>query len=85
MFKMPNLTILTITAFKKKWRDSKKENKIKLAKYIKSSNDIDVNPDSIFDVQVKRIHEYKRQVLFAFYLISQYLRIKKDPGGDFYP
>jgi starch phosphorylase len=46
---------------------------------------IDVDPESIFDVQVKRIHEYKRQVLFVFYIISQYLKIKNNPGYDFYP
>ncbi|MFQ5952981.1 MAG: glycogen/starch/alpha-glucan family phosphorylase, partial [Candidatus Omnitrophota bacterium] len=73
------------TSFKKKWRDVKKENKLLLARYIKEKNGIDVDPGSIFDIQVKRIHEYKRQVLFAFYLVSQYLRIKNNPGGDFFP
>ena len=47
--------------------------------------DITVNPDSLFDVQVKRVHEYKRQVLFALFLASQYIRIKNAPGEDFFP
>jgi starch phosphorylase len=73
------------TSFKKKWRDIKTENKIRLAKYIKENNIITVDPSSIFDVQVKRMHEYKRQVLFAFYLIAQYLRLKNGFKGDFHP
>jgi starch phosphorylase len=76
---------VTDTLFKKKWRDAKKENKIRLAGYIKEKNGILVDPDSIFDSQIKRIHEYKRQTLFAFYLISQYLRIKNEPQKDFHP
>ncbi|MGB3082631.1 MAG: glycogen/starch/alpha-glucan phosphorylase [Candidatus Omnitrophota bacterium] len=77
--------LVSDTLFKKKWRDTKKENKIRLAGYIKDKNGILVDPDSIFDSQVKRIHEYKRQALFAFYLISQYLRIKNEPQNDFHP
>ncbi|MGB2631058.1 MAG: glycogen/starch/alpha-glucan phosphorylase [Candidatus Omnitrophota bacterium] len=77
--------LVSDTAFKKKWRDVKKENKISLAKYIEEKNGVIVDPKSIFDVQVKRIHEYKRQILFAFYLISQYLKIKNAPNADHYP
>jgi len=66
--------------FRDKWRKAKKSNKTHLAEYIKSRTGIIVSPDSIFDVQVKRMHEYKRQVLFALYLIAQYLEIKKGPG-----
>ena len=71
--------------FRDKWKKIKRDNKEKLAKYIKDTTDIDVDLDSVFDVQVKRVHEYKRQVLFAFYLIAQYLRIKNQPGEDFVP
>ena len=51
----------------------------------KSSMNIKLDPESIFDVQVKRIHEYKRQILFAFYIISQYLRLKNNPKEFIYP
>ncbi len=72
-------------SFRKKWEKAKKENKAALADYIYKNNNIKVNTDSIFDVQVKRIHEYKRQLLFAFYIIAQYLRIKNNPNHDFVP
>jgi len=72
-------------SFCEKWRSVKRENKVLLAGYIKNRTGITVNPDSMFDVQVKRIHEYKRQVLFALYLISQYIRIKNDPRSDIVP
>ena len=52
---------------------------------INSSMNLSVDPQSIFDVQVKRIHEYKRQMLFAFYIISQYLQIKNNPKAFIYP
>ncbi len=71
--------------FRKKWGEIKKENKTRLADYIAKQNGIVVDPDSMFDVQVKRMHEYKRQILFAFYLISQYLDIKNNPKKDFVP
>ena len=66
-------------SFREKWQKIKKNNKIHLAGYIEKTNGIVIDPDSIFDVQVKRIHEYKRQLLFAFYIISQYLKLKKSP------
>lgn len=65
-------------SFQKKWRAIKNENKKTLADYIYKHTGIAVNPDSLFDVQIKRIHEYKRQLLFAFYIISQYIKIKKN-------
>ncbi|MEA3488779.1 MAG: glycogen/starch/alpha-glucan phosphorylase [Candidatus Omnitrophota bacterium] len=72
-------------AFMEKWRAVKKENKLRLAKFVQEKTMTAIDPDSIFDVQIKRIHEYKRQVLFAFYLIAQYIRIKNSPDKDFVP
>ena len=63
----------------------KRENKIKLAEYIKKANGISVDPDSIFDVQVKRLHEYKRQLLNALHILDLYNRIKANPNLDIVP
>lgn len=71
--------------FRDKWRDIKNANKMRLTEYIKDKKGIIVNPESIFDVQIKRIHEYKRQILFAFYVISQYLTIKNNPEKEIVP
>ena len=72
-------------SFQEKWRNVKRENKVRLAKFIKEDQDIIVDPDSIFDVHVKRIHEYKRQLLFAFFLIAQYLKIKNGQKRNITP
>ncbi len=58
----------------------KKENKERLASYIKASNDIIVDPNSIFDVQVKRLHEYKRQLLNLMHIMHLYLQIRENPN-----
>ena len=63
----------------------KKANKIKMAEYIKANNGIIVDPDSIFDVQVKRLHEYKRQHLNAIHILSTYLWLKANPNAEFTP
>ena len=63
----------------------KRANKERLAAAIKKQYDITVNPDSIFDMQVKRLHEYKRQHLNALHIISDYLDIKNNPNKDFTP
>ncbi|MDA3899459.1 MAG: glycogen/starch/alpha-glucan phosphorylase [Spirochaetes bacterium] len=63
----------------------KKENKKQFASYIKEHNGIDVDPDSLFDCQVKRIHEYKRQLLALLYVVTLYHRIKDDPKRDIVP
>lgn len=57
----------------------KRENKLRLAKYIKDNMEIDVDPDSVFDVQVKRIHAYKRQLLNGFKILDLYNRLKENP------
>ncbi len=63
----------------------KYQNKVNLAKYIKAHNDIDVDPNSIFDVQVKRIHAYKRQLLFMFKILNTYNGIKNGILRDVHP
>ena len=72
-------------SFRKAWQQAKRQNKEILAEYILKTTGIKVSADSMFDVQVKRMHEYKRQLLFALFIISQYLRIKKDPQAKFVP
>lgn len=63
----------------------KRANKEDLAKYILAQNNVVVDPDSIFDVQVKRLHEYKRQLLNALNILDLYLRIKENPNLDVQP
>ena len=63
----------------------KYQNKVRLAKYIKENSGIDVDPNSIFDVQVKRLHEYKRQLLNILHVMYLYNQIKEHPEMDFYP
>ncbi len=63
----------------------KYRNKIRLAKYIKEHNGIEVDPRSIFDVQVKRLHEYKRQLLNILHIMYLYNELKEHPEMDFYP
>ena len=63
----------------------KYQNKVRLAEYIKEHNGIEVNPRSIFDVQVKRLHEYKRQLLNILHVMHLYNQLKDNPGMDFYP
>ena len=62
--------------FRKEFRDIKRSNKVRLAEHIKESTGITVSPDALFDVQVKRIHEYKRQQLNIFGVIHRYLQLK---------
>ena len=63
----------------------KYQNKVRLAKYILEHNGVEVDPRSIFDVQVKRLHEYKRQLLNILHVIYLYDQIKLHPEMDFYP
>ena len=65
--------------------DIKYKNKLRLAKYIKDHNGIEVDPDSIFDVQVKRLHEYKRQLLNILHVMYLYNDLKDHPEKEFYP
>ena len=72
-------------AFRESWRSIKRANKEDLAKLIKRRTDITVNPDSMFDVLVKRIHEYKRQHLSVLHIIALYHRIKSQRDLDIVP
>merc|ERR1712029_567921 len=63
----------------------KQNNKNKLAEYLKEVTGVDVNPCSLFDIQVKRIHEYKRQLLNILHVVTMYTRIKRDPSASFTP
>lgn len=63
--------------FQKEWAAIKHENKVRLAELIKETNGVTVNPDALFDIQVKRIHEYKRQQLNILGVIHRYLKLKE--------
>ena len=72
-------------AFRKKWNKVQRQNKIRLAEYIHRKLKTEVNTDSLFDVQVKRLHEYKRQLLNALHAITLYNRIKANPDAEVVP
>ena len=86
---LPHLEKLAIYADDEKARQEfmniKYRNKVRLAKYIKEHNGIDVDPRSIFDVQVKRLHEYKRQLLNILHVMYLYNELKEHPDMEFYP
>ena len=86
---LPQISKLKVYADDKKalqeFMNIKYQNKQRLAKYIKEHNGIDVDPRSIFDVQVKRLHEYKRQLLNILHVMYLYNQIKDHPEMPFYP
>lgn len=69
----------------KEFMQIKYQNKVRLAAYIKEHNGIEVDPRSIYDIQVKRLHEYKRQLLNILHVMHLYNQLKKNPEMDFYP
>ena len=70
---------------RKVFMNIKHQNKVRLARYIKKYNNIDVDPNSIFDVQVKRLHEYKRQLLNILHVMYLYNKVKENPNIDMVP
>ena len=86
---LPHLRKLLIYADDEKCQQEfmniKYQNKLRLARYIREHNGIEVDPRSVFDVQVKRLHEYKRQLLNILNIIYQYNQLKDNPGMDFTP
>ena len=87
--KLSNLKKLKVYATDEKYQQEfmniKYQNKIRLANYIKEHNGVDVDPRSIFDVQVRRLHEYKRQLLNILHVMYQYNELKTNPSYDMYP
>ena len=73
------------TKAQQEFMNIKYQNKLRLAKYVKDHNGIDLDPRSIFDVQVKRLHEYKRQLMNILHVMYLYNQIKDHPEMDFYP
>jgi starch phosphorylase len=69
-------------SFRRRFREVKRANKERLAEIVKRENGLTVDVDSIFDVQVKRLHEYKRQHLAVLHVVDRYLRMKADPSYD---
>lgn len=63
----------------------KKQKKRQLAAYIREHEGIEIDPDSIFDIQIKRLHEYKRQLLLGFYILDLYFSLKEDPELEIHP
>lgn len=86
---LPHIKELAIYAedvkCQKEFMNIKYQNKVRLAQYIKEHNGIEINPRSIFDVQVKRLHEYKRQLLNILHIMHLYNLIKRNPDMEFYP
>lgn len=72
-------------AFQQQIAKVKQENKVKLAALLEKEYGVKINPSSMFDIQVKRIHEYKRQLLNCLHIITLYNRIKRDPTANFTP
>lgn len=72
-------------AFQEEYMAVKKENKERLAKWVKDKLNIDLNTDAIFDVQIKRLHEYKRQHLNLLHILSLYYRLLNDPSFEMHP
>ncbi len=71
--------------FKAEFARIKRDNKVRLAEYIKEHNGIEIDPDSIFDVQAKRLHEYKRQLMNVLHILADYNKLVENPDTDYVP
>jgi glycogen phosphorylase len=71
--------------FRRQWRDVKRANKARLAEFVRGSTGVELDPTWMFDIQVKRIHEYKRQHLNVLNIVTQYLRVKQNHGLELAP
>lgn len=86
LYELKKLTPLAGDAeFRSSWRDVRRKNKVRLAAYIKKETGIDILVDSLLDVQSKRFHEYKRQLLNVLHVITLYNRIRQNPGAAIVP
>ena len=86
LMQLQQLVKLTADAkFVKDFSDVKRANKVRFAEFLKTNFQIDVNVDSLFDVQIKRIHEYKRQLLNLLHVVTLYNRIRHNPDADYVP
>jgi starch phosphorylase len=72
-------------AFRDRWRAVKRANKSRLADFVKATTGVELNPEWLFDIQVKRIHEYKRQHLNVLNIVTQYHRLKENPRLEMPP
>jgi starch phosphorylase len=72
-------------AFRRRWIENKRDNKKRLARYVLRKIGVGIDPDTLFSVQVKRIHEYKRQLLNVLHVITLFHRIKANPGASVVP
>jgi starch phosphorylase len=71
--------------FRRRWRAVKRANKARLAALVREETGVELDPDWMFDIQAKRIHEYKRQHLAVLHIVSHYLRLRDEPGLDMPP
>lgn len=84
LFRLRELALLAADAeFRAQFRAVKRANKVKLANFVKNRLGLVLNIDSLFDVQIKRIHEYKRQLLNVLHIVTLYNRIRANPDGNF--
>ena len=78
-------SLIDDASFREEWRAVKQHNKERLSAYVQGRVGVTLNPDAMFDVMVKRLHEYKRQTLKALHIITLYQRIRRDPSRDIAP